>query len=122
MSVRTCGGYRFASGVTLGGNYTWLDADRLDSTNPPTGDTYGDKLVAYARWEGSKRPIWVEYRFRWNGSTEANLDENEPVPPVGTELPSFTVHNLAAGTTVFERCPRNRRRCSPDEPLFASGP
>ena len=103
QGIELAGGYRFDRGITLGGNYTWLDADRLDSTNPPTGDTYGDKLVAYARWEWSKRPLWVEYRFRWNGSTDANLDPNEPVPPVGTELPSFTVHNLAAGATLFER-------------------
>ncbi|MGE0640262.1 MAG: TonB-dependent receptor plug domain-containing protein [Thermoanaerobaculia bacterium] len=96
-------GWRFESGLTVGGNYTYLDADRLDSTNPPTGDTYGDKVVAFVRWQPVARPLWIEYRFRYNGSTDANLDPNEPVPAVGTVLPSFAIHSIAAGATLFER-------------------
>jgi hemoglobin/transferrin/lactoferrin receptor protein len=95
-------GYRTASGWVFGGNYTYLDEQRLDSNRVPVGDTYGDKLAAYVRWEPASRPLWVEYRVRHNASTAANLDPAEPVPPVGTTLPSFTVHTLAGGGTVHE--------------------
>ena len=67
------------------------------------GNTYGDKLAAYVRWEPVRLPFWVEYRVRHNGSDRANLDPNAPVPPVGETLPSFTVHALAGGATLFER-------------------
>ena len=96
-------GYRTKSGITLGGNYTWLDAERLDSVTSLAADTYGDKLVAYVRWEpATRRPLWFEYRFRYNASANANLDPDEPVPAVGTELPSFAVHDFTAGITLFE--------------------
>jgi len=96
-------GYRTRFGLTVGGNVSHLDASRLDSKNPPTGDTFGDKYVGYARWEPQRHPIWLEYRVRHNASTPANLDPNSPVPPVGRTLPAFTVHTLAAGGTLFER-------------------
>jgi outer membrane receptor protein involved in Fe transport len=95
-------GYRAESGLTLGANYTYLDSERLDSENPPTGDTYRDKVVAWVRWEPERRPYWIEYRVRANGSTPVNLEPNEPAPPVGTELPSFEVHTVAGGAR-FER-------------------
>ena len=94
------GGYRFDSGVSLGANYTYIDAKRLDSTNPPTGDTFGDKLNVFARYDRPTGRYWVEYRIRHNGETDANLDENEPVPPVGDVLPSFTVHRLSGGVLL----------------------
>jgi len=87
----------------IGGNYTHLEADRLDSLNPPTGDTFGDKLNAYARWEPVDRPLWFEYRLRHNADDQANLQPGEPVPPVGTELPAFTVHSIAGGWRFLER-------------------
>lgn len=96
-------GYRFDVGMTVGGNYTHLNADRLDSSNPPTGDTYGDKYVGYVRWEPGTRRYWVEYRLRHNSSTPANLDPNQSVPPIGSTLPGFTVHALAGGVTLFEK-------------------
>lgn len=96
-------GYRFDFGLTLGGNFTTIDGERLDSTNPPTGDTYSDKIVAYARYEAPSGRWWGEYRVRHNGSQDANLDPNEPAPPVGTVLPAFTVHTIAGGVTLFER-------------------
>ncbi|MCB1009340.1 MAG: TonB-dependent receptor [Acidobacteria bacterium] len=96
-------GYRFDFGLTLGGNFTTIDGKRLDSTNPPTGDTYSDKIVGYARYEAPNGRWWSEYRFRHNGSQDVNLDPNEPAPPVGTELPAFTVHTIAGGVNLFER-------------------
>jgi hemoglobin/transferrin/lactoferrin receptor protein len=96
-------GYRFAGGVAVGGNATWLDSDRLDSANPPTGDSYGEKYVAWARWQPSSGRFWTEYRVRHNGSTDLELAAAEPVPPFGPRLPSFTVHTVAGGVTLLER-------------------
>ncbi|MFQ5526293.1 MAG: TonB-dependent receptor plug domain-containing protein [Thermoanaerobaculia bacterium] len=84
----------------LGGNFTHLDGERLDSTNPPTGDTVTDKLNFYTRWMPAGRDYWLEYRFRHNGDERANLDPGEPVPPVGEILPSFSVHTLSGGWTL----------------------
>jgi outer membrane receptor protein involved in Fe transport len=96
-------GYRTRAGLTLGGNFSRILAERLGSLNPPTGDTYGTKIVAYARWEPSGGRWWAEYRVRHNDATDAALDPNEPVPPVGRVLPAFTVHVLAGGVTLSER-------------------
>ncbi len=91
--------YRVGDLWTLGGNYTYLDGERLDSTNPPTGDTFGDKFNLFARYQSAGR-WWAEYRVRHNGDDRANLDPDEPVPAVGSILPSFTVHTATAGATV----------------------
>ncbi|MFN7966283.1 MAG: TonB-dependent receptor [Acidobacteriota bacterium] len=96
-------GYRTDFGMTVGGNYTHLNAKRLDTSNPPTGDTYGDKYVGYVRWEPGSRRYWVEYRLRRNSSTPANLDPNQSVPPIGSTLPGFTVHAVAGGVTLYEK-------------------
>jgi outer membrane receptor protein involved in Fe transport len=103
QGIELATGYRTSYDMTVGLNYTYLDSERLDSTNPPTGDTYGDKVVFYMRWEPEREPFWFEYRFRYNASTPVNLDANEPLPPVGDELPSFQVHTLAGGVRLFER-------------------
>ncbi len=90
---------RTADAWHLGGNFTHLDGERLDSTNPPTGDTVTDKLNLYARWMPLGRDYWLEYRLRHTGDERANLDPGEPIPPVGEILPSFSVHNLSGGWT-----------------------
>ncbi|MCP4204546.1 MAG: TonB-dependent receptor [bacterium] len=83
----------------VGGNFTHLDGERRDSTNPPTGDTVTDKLNFYTRWVPAGSDYWLEYRFRHNGDERANLDPGEPIPPVGEILPSFSVHSLSGGWT-----------------------
>ena len=88
------GAYRFRNGLSLGGNYTYLDSERRDSLNPPTGDTPSDKLNFYARYQ--KGRFNVEYRLRYNGEENAVLSEGDPIPPVGDTLPSFTLHGLSA--------------------------
>lgn len=93
---------RLGQDWTLGGNYTHLNADRIDSANPPTGDTFGEKVNLFARYQPTEGRWWSEYRLRHNGDDRANLDPNEPVPPVGPVLPDFTIHTLAAGVTLHE--------------------
>ncbi len=96
-------GYRFQNGISLGGNYMDLTGVRIDSDNPPTGDTVNNKLGAYVRYDPPRGRFWVEWRVRHNFSQPSTFDPDEPVPAVGPELPAFTVHNLAGGVTVYER-------------------
>lgn len=96
-------GWRAATGLSIGGNFTFIDSERINSSNPPTGDAVGDKTNAYLRYETPESRYWFEYRVRRNESQAAVLDPNQPVPPVGEVLPSFTVHSLGGGVTLFER-------------------
>ncbi len=95
-------GQRFANGLIVGGNYTYLDGERLDSTNPPTGDTFSRKINAYLRYEPKQGRYWAEYRLRHNAADRASLDSGEPVPPVGEILPAFTVHTLSGGYRLYD--------------------
>jgi outer membrane receptor for ferrienterochelin and colicin len=95
-------GWRSERGVTVGGNYTHLNGKRLDSTNPPTGDTVTDKINAYVRWEPVGSKYWAEYRLRNNGSERANIDPDEGIPAIGEIIPSFTIHTLSGGVTLFD--------------------
>jgi outer membrane receptor protein involved in Fe transport len=95
-------GWRSERGVTVGGNYTHLNGKRLDSTNPPTGDTVTDKINAYVRWQPMESKYWGEYRIRHNGSERANIDPDEEPPAIGEIIPSFTIHTLAGGVTLLD--------------------
>ncbi len=98
--VELSGGYRFGSALSVGGNVTFLDSERVDSDNPPTGDVPSEKYNAWLRWD---KPRWnVEYRVRHNSSERAVLEPGDPVPTVGEELPSFTVHSIGASFQLFE--------------------
>ena len=101
-------GYRFESGLSLGGNLTFLDAESDDALTT-TGDVYEDKIVAFARWEPVGKRFWVEYRLRHNGSADVDLGSGEAPPVVGSELPSFTVHTLSGGYDLFERGSQRHR-------------
>ena len=93
-------GYRADNGFSVGANSTSLDGKRFDSTNPPTGDTVNEKLNLRLRWEPPLGRYWLEYRLRYNGEQPTNIAPNEPVPPVGETLPSFTVQALSAGVAL----------------------
>ncbi|MEO8216967.1 MAG: TonB-dependent receptor [Acidobacteriota bacterium] len=90
-------------GLTVGGNYTHINATRLGSTTIlPPDDVYSDKAFAYARYQQPGSRFWTEYDVRHNGSAKANIDPDQPVPPVGRTLPSFTIHSLGVGARVWE--------------------
>ena len=95
-------GWRARNGFILGGNYTWINAERIDAANPPTGDSYSSKVFGYARYQPDGSRFWAEYHVRHNGEDAANIAPNEPVPPVGLSLPAFTVHGIGAGARLFE--------------------
>jgi len=96
-------GYRANRGVSVGANYTHLTADRLDSEQPPTGNTYTDKFNFHTRYDRPTGKYWVEYRLRHNGSADAETDPDAPLTPVGDTLPAFTIHTLSGGVVLFER-------------------
>lgn len=100
--VELASGWRSGNGFVLGANYTWIDSDRIDSPNPPTGDSYGRKAFAYARYQPDGSRFWGEYHVRRNGKQNANIVPNEPVPPIGRTLPGFTIHGAGAGARLFE--------------------
>jgi outer membrane receptor for ferrienterochelin and colicins len=95
-------GWHSRSGVTLGGNYTRIDGSRIDSINPPTGDSYSNKTYVYARYEPQNTRYWMEYHVRHNGAAAVNLDPNQPIPAVGLTLPSFTVQGAGVGVRLFQ--------------------
>jgi hemoglobin/transferrin/lactoferrin receptor protein len=96
-------GYHMNAGLTVGGNFTHINASRLGATTIlPPDDVYKNKVFAYARYRLSPSRCWVEYNVRHNGSASANIDADEPAPPVGTTLPAFTVHNIGVGARLFE--------------------
>ena len=101
------GGYRFANGLSLGGNATFLDSERVDSENLPTGDVPSEKYNAWIRYD---RGRWnAEYRVRANSSERAVIEAGDPVPTVGEELPSFNVHSLGASVRLFENSFQSHR-------------
>lgn len=97
----TCHQWHSRTGITLGGNHTRIDGNRVDSINPPTGDSYSTKVFAYARYEPKSARYWMEYRVRHNGSAAVNADPNQPLPPVARTLPSFTVQGVGSGMCLF---------------------
>jgi outer membrane receptor protein involved in Fe transport len=96
-------GYHMRAGFTFGGNFTHINSTRLGATTIlPPDDVYKNKVFGYARYRPDASRWWVEYDVRHNGEARANIDPDEPVPPVGATLPAFTVHNVGAGARVFE--------------------
>jgi len=100
--IEVSGGYRFQNGFEIGGNYTHLDSRRVDSENPPTGDTPSDKYNLRLRYQPPYKPYRFEYRLRHNSEENVVLSPGDPVPLVGATLPSFTVHTLSGFYTVYE--------------------
>lgn len=96
-------GYDFDNGVSIGGNFSLLDAERTDSPNPPTGSSYDDKTSAYVRYTPSGGCWFAEYRVRLSTSNAVPLAANEPTPVFGPQVPSIFVQQLAAGWVFAER-------------------
>lgn len=89
-----------AAGLSALAGYTWLDSqDELDPSNP-IGDSFSSKLTGALRYRDGADRFWGEYAVRHNGERkDVSLDEN----PLGDVLPSFTVHTLRGGATLFRR-------------------
>ena len=102
--IEVAGGFRWDNGVSVGGNFTSLDGESVSGgpAADPTGDTFSEKWNAFVRYDSPAYKWWAEYRVRHNGEEDIFLDPGEQPGPLGEVLPSFTVHRLAAGLTIFE--------------------
>ena len=102
--IELTGGYRFDNGLSIGGNYTHLEGESVTGglASDPTGDTFSDKWNSFVRYDSPEHKWWLEYRIRHNGEEDVDLDPAAVPGPLGRVLPSFTVHRLAAGLTLFD--------------------
>jgi hemoglobin/transferrin/lactoferrin receptor protein len=96
--VELGGDLDLGSGLTLMGNYTWMDSkDALDENNP-VGDSFSSKLTSTLRYQLSNDRFWAAIQVRHNGERkDIELDGN----PIGELLPSFTLLNFRSGVTLW---------------------
>jgi outer membrane receptor protein involved in Fe transport len=98
-------GARAFDAIDLAANYTRLEGrDLTDDANLPIGDTYSRKLVFDAAWRPIGNRFSLGYTLRHNGEQKDVAITDNPIGPV---VPSFTVHDLRAQLSLFERG-RNR--------------
>lgn len=89
-------------GFSVGGNWGRLDSDNVLEDNNPVGDTFSSRITGEARYRDPARRFWAIYGMRHNGERgDVSLVDN----PIGDVFPSFTVHSLRGGVTVFRRGP-----------------
>ncbi len=102
--IEVAGGFRWDNGVSVGGNFTHLEGESVTggAAADPTGDTFSEKWHGFVRYESPANNWWAEYSLRHNGEEDVDLDPAALPGPLGRILPSFTLHRLAAGLTVFE--------------------
>jgi iron complex outermembrane receptor protein len=88
----------FDFGFMFTANYNYFKSKNLTNPELPYSDTYGSRLNVNLRYTFPRDLFWLEYHIRFNGDQkDVQLVEN----PIGDILPSFTVHSLRAGITLF---------------------
>jgi hemoglobin/transferrin/lactoferrin receptor protein len=86
--------------LTIGGSFSWLDAeDTLDPMNP-IGESYATKFTSRVLYVHPSDRFWGEYRLRVSGESR---DGQAISGPVGNVLPGFTVHDVRGGVRLLER-------------------
>lgn len=86
-------------GFSVSGGYTYLDSKDVLEPNNPVGETFATKITGSVRYDAPGDRFWAAYDVRHNGDQkDVALGTN----PIGDILPSFTVHDLRAGVTVFQ--------------------
>lgn len=99
--VELQGTVRLPRGFSVGGTYTYLDSKDVLDENNPVGDSFDEKITGRVRYNHPSDRFWLEYGVRHNGERkDAELLIGNPV---GDVLPSFTVHDIRSGVTVFRR-------------------
>lgn len=96
--VELDGNVAVTGGLSVGGNYSWMDAkDALNKENP-VGESFSSKITGTVRYEDPGDRFWAAWEVRHNGDRkDVQLVDN----PIGDVLPAFTVQNLRAGVTVL---------------------
>jgi outer membrane receptor protein involved in Fe transport len=91
---------QLTGGLSAQAGYTWMESeDELDPSNP-IGDSFSSKVTGSVRYVDGADRFWGEYAVRHNGERKEVALENNPL---GDVLPSFTVHALRGGITLFRR-------------------
>lgn len=98
MGIEFAGDVEPVSGLTLAGNFSFLDAENVEQPELPVGDTYRTKFMGTIRYDHTGDRFWAEYQVRHNGERDDVLLVNNPL---GDVLPAFTVHAVRAGVTLF---------------------
>ncbi len=87
-------------GFSTSANYSRLSSKDVRNPNNPIGDTYSSKVAGELAYRQPAGRFWTAYGVRHNGEQKDVLARSTPLGPV---IPSFTVHAIRAGATLFER-------------------
>lgn len=99
QGVEILGQFNFDFGLSLMANYSYFNSKNLTNPTLPYSDTYSSRINFNARYTFPKDLFWIEYHIRHNGDQKnVNLVEN----PIGSIIPSFTVHTIRMGITLFK--------------------
>jgi outer membrane receptor protein involved in Fe transport len=91
---------RLANGVTIGASLATLDAEDARDPLNPVGESYSTKVGGRAGYRDPEGRFWGEWETRYSGEQkDAALGSGNPV---GSELPSFTVHGLRGGVRLIQ--------------------
>jgi len=101
--VELAAGARAFDAVDLSANYTRLQGKNVSDPTSPVGATYLRKAVFDAAWRPVDR-LRLGYTLRHNGEQKDVIIGSSAV---GDVIPSFTVHDIRAEASLFERG-RNR--------------
>jgi len=87
-------------GLSVTASYSYMTSKNLiDPAALRYSDTYGSRLNLNIRYTFPNDLFYVEYHVRHNGiKKDVALETN----PIGLFLPSFTVHSLRTGITLFK--------------------
>jgi outer membrane receptor protein involved in Fe transport len=91
--------WNIAGGLFAGMNYTHLGSRDVVNPGNPVGESYADKLGLETRFASPNGRWMVAYQFRYQGPQK---DIQLVASPVGTEVPSFSVHTARASARILE--------------------
>jgi len=86
-------------GLSVLGNYTWLDTEDVNDVDNPVGEAFSTKQGLTLRFDAPGGRFWAAGEARHNG--EQADPGFMPGNPIGDVVPSFTVLNLRGGVTVW---------------------
>lgn len=91
---------RLPNGVDVGASLSTLDAEDARDPQNPVGESYSTKVAGRVGYRDPAGRFWGEWETRYSGEQkDAALGSGNPV---GTELPSFTVHGLRGGVRLIQ--------------------
>lgn len=97
--IELAGDVDLGSGLTVVGNYTWMESEDALDENNPVGETFSSKVTGKLRYQTAGDRFWAAWEVRHNGERkDVDLGGSNPL---GDVLPAFTVMNLRFGITVW---------------------